>query len=110
MENKQTEIEQAKAILKQHGYYVGNLWSTQDVTDYYNCTDEQAQEVLNTVLSSEGIMEQINIDISFECSWLNIELKEDDEVSCDNCGSTNIAKNSSGDVSCTNCGWEENEN
>jgi ABC-type transport system substrate-binding protein len=46
MENKQTEIEQAKAILKQHGYYVGNLWTIQDVTDSYDCTDEQAQEFL----------------------------------------------------------------
>jgi hypothetical protein len=79
MENKLTEVEQARAILKKHGYYVGNLWTIQDVTDYYQCTEEQAYNVLDTVLSSEGIMEQVNVDISFECSYLDIKLKEDDE-------------------------------
>ena len=79
MENIQTEIEQAKAILKKYGYYVNNLWTIQDVTDYYQCTEEQAYNVLDTVLSSEGIMEQVNVDISFECSYLDIELIEDYE-------------------------------
>jgi hypothetical protein len=72
-----TEVQKAKAILKQHGYFVDNLWSTQDVTDIYECTDEQAYDVLNTVLSSEGIMEQVNVDIHFECDYLKIELKEE---------------------------------
>lgn len=74
----ETEVEKAKAVLKQHGYFVDSLWSTQDVTDIYKCTDEQAYDVLNTVLSSEGIMEQVNVDIHFECSYLKIELKEEE--------------------------------
>jgi hypothetical protein len=79
MENKQTEIEQAKAILKQHGYFVDNLWSTQDVTDRYECTEEEAQEVLETALTNEWVMEQIWFSIDDACDSLEIELKEDYE-------------------------------
>ena len=107
MENKLTEIEQAKAILKQHGYFVDNLWSTQDVTDRYECTEEQAYDVLDEALTNEWVMEQIWFSIDDTCDFCNIKLKE--EVSCDNCGSTNIIKNSSGDISCVNCGWDENQ-
>jgi hypothetical protein len=112
MENQLTEIEQAKAILKQYGYFVDNLWSTQDVTDRYECTEEQAQDVLNTALTNEWVTEQIFYAIGDACDCENIELIEDDdeeeEPSCDNCGSKNIIKNSSGDISCINCGWDEN--
>ena len=79
MENKQAEIEQAKAILKQHGYFVDNLWSTQDVTDRYECTEEDAQEVLNRALTNEWVMEQIWFSIDDACDSLKIELKEDYE-------------------------------
>ena len=102
-----TEVEKAKAVLKQHGYFVDSLWSTQDITDHYDCTEEQAQEVLEMALNNEWTVEKISYAIGDACESLKIELKE--EVSCDNCGSVNITKNSSGDISCTNCGWEENQ-
>jgi hypothetical protein len=79
MENKQAEIEQAKAILKQHGYFVDNLWSTQDVTDRYECTEEQAYDVLDNALTNEWVMEQIWFSIDDACDSLKIELKEDYE-------------------------------
>jgi len=79
MENKQAEIEQAKAILKQHGYFVDNLWSTQDVTDRYEWTEEQAYDVLDKALTNEWVMEQIWFSIDDACDSLKIELKEDYE-------------------------------
>ena len=79
MENKQAEIEQAKAILKQHGYFVDNLWTVNDVTDRYECTEEQAQEVLDDALTNEWVMEQIWSSIDDTCDSLNIELKEEEE-------------------------------
>jgi hypothetical protein len=83
MENRQTEIEQAKAILKQHGYFVDNLWSTQDVTDRYECTEEQAYDVLDKALTNEWVMEQIWFSIDDTCDSLEIEFtikgEEDDE-------------------------------
>ena len=79
MENRQTEIEQAKAILKQHGYFVDNLWSVSDVTDRYECTEEQAYDVLDEALTNECVMEQIWFSIDDACDSLKIELKEDYE-------------------------------
>jgi hypothetical protein len=73
-----TEVQKAKAILKQHGYFVDNLWSVQDVTDRYECTEEQAQEVLNRALTNEGTVEQIWFDINYACDYLNIKFKEEE--------------------------------
>jgi hypothetical protein len=78
MENRKTEIEQAKAILKQYGYFVDNLWSVSDVTDRYDCTDKKAQEVLNKALTNESVVEQILFAIDDECDDDGIELKEEE--------------------------------
>lgn len=59
MENRQTEIEQAKAILKQHGYFVGNLWHINDVKDRYKATDNEAHEILQESLTNESMMEHV---------------------------------------------------
>lgn len=79
MENKQTEIEQARAILKQHGYFVDNLWHIRDVTDRYDCNVEEAYRVLDIVLTSESTMNHIWLAIDFECDWLDIELKGEED-------------------------------
>ena len=80
MENKQAEIEQAKAILKQHGYFVDNLWTVNDVTDRYDCLGEgEAQEVLLMALTNEWVMEQIWFSIDDTCTLCGIKLKEDNE-------------------------------
>lgn len=73
MENKQTEIEQAKAILRQHGYFVDNLWNVEDVTQKYKCTEEQAQKVLGIALMNDYTMEQIKLAIDEACDMLKIE-------------------------------------
>lgn len=52
-------IQEAKDFLQSQGYYVGNLWSTVDVTDMYPCTEEEAQFILDGALDNEGITEQI---------------------------------------------------
>lgn len=74
MENKQTEIEQAKAILRQYGYFVDNLWNVEDVTQNYKCTEEQAQKVLRIALMNDYTMEQVNLAIDDACDMLKIEL------------------------------------
>ena len=79
MENQLTEVEKAKAVLKQNGYFVDNLWSTQDVTDRYECLGEgEAQEVLQMALTNEWIMEKIWFSIEDTCNFLKIELKEEE--------------------------------
>ena len=53
-------IEEAKQVLKEAGYYVGNLWSVQDVQSKFECTEEEAQHILNEVFNSDYIGSEIN--------------------------------------------------
>jgi len=66
----------AKATLRKNGYFVENLWSVHDVTDRYDCSPEDAQEVLNSALTNEYITEQIFLTIDDTCNELNIKLVE----------------------------------
>ena len=60
----QKEIEKAKQLLKEAGYYVGNLWSISDVNIDFICTPQQAQEVLEQAINSDYIKGVINETIS----------------------------------------------
>ena len=51
--------KQAKQVLKDAGYCVENLLHVSDVTDKYHCTESQANDVLNEVLSSEWLHSEI---------------------------------------------------
>jgi hypothetical protein len=53
------EIEKAKQVLRNAGYFVDSLWSIEDVQQNYNCTEEQAQVILEQSLTNEATMEQI---------------------------------------------------
>lgn len=72
---KSIEIDEAKKILKKHGYFVDNLWQTWDVTDIWECTEEQAQELLYKALTSESTMEQIYIAMTFISEDMNLKEK-----------------------------------
>jgi len=63
------EIEKAKQVLREAGYYVDNLWSIQDVRDDDNeLTDEQKMHALDMAFINEYTIEQIfyAIDVSVE--------------------------------------------
>lgn len=59
----ETSVNQAKAILEDAGYYVDNLWHIDDVKKHGEFTDDAAYEVLDKVLQGEYIMEAINESI-----------------------------------------------
>jgi hypothetical protein len=53
-------IEEAKQVLRDAGFFVDNLWHINDVKDRYNCdSDEQAQSILYNSLTNESVMEHI---------------------------------------------------
>jgi hypothetical protein len=60
-----SRVEQAKQILKDNGYYVDNLWCVDDVQANYDCTEEEAQDVLDLALNNEATMEQIWYAINY---------------------------------------------
>jgi len=70
------EIAKAKELLRNEGYFVDNLWQTFDVTLNYDCTEEQAQEVLNKALNNEAIFEQIWMDIRCEADNMNLKRRD----------------------------------
>ena len=51
------QIEEAREFLKSKGYYVGNLWTIDDVQQTYECTDEEAMGLLDDVLQHEWLVE-----------------------------------------------------
>jgi hypothetical protein len=67
------DVSVARELLKRNGYYVGNLWTTSDVTMNYNCSDEVAYEVLDKALTNEATKEQIFLAIDYACDDLEIK-------------------------------------
>ena len=54
------EVEQAKQVLKEAGYYVDNLWSIQDVQANFDVDDGAAYDTLNGVMHNEYTVQTIN--------------------------------------------------
>ena len=73
------EIEQAKALLKENGYQVDNLWTVDDVKSKFNCTDEEAHHVMYKALTNDATMEQIWLAIDIVGEAKGLEPKEDEE-------------------------------
>jgi hypothetical protein len=71
------EIEKAKQVLENAGYFVDNLWSIEDVQQTYNCTDEQAMEVLEGALTNEEVTEITFFWIDFNANYIGLTRKED---------------------------------
>jgi len=70
--NKLKDVLEARALLKKKGYFTDNLWTTDDVTENYNCTQEQAQQVLEMALTNTATIEQIWYAIDDACDTLEI--------------------------------------
>lgn len=77
-------VEQAKQVLRENGYYVANLWTNDDVLSKFLCTDDEAQEILDMALQNPATMEQIwlAIDVAGEVIGLTpfIRDKNGDEL------------------------------
>ena len=72
------KIEQAKQVLAKHGYYVDCLWVTYDVRMNFECTNEEALQVLDKVFKSDDIMETIFDKISLEAQQMNLKPVENE--------------------------------
>ncbi len=71
------EIEKAKQVLRNAGYFVDNLWSIEDVQQNYNCTDEQAMEVLEGALTDDYTQQMIFEAIDYSAEKTGLIRKED---------------------------------
>lgn len=55
---KEVSSEDLRQELELRGYYTQNLWHVDDVMQNYDCESEDAQELLNKVMTSEWLTEQ----------------------------------------------------
>ena len=69
-------IDDAKKLLKEHGYFVDNLWQTEDVTMNHECTEEEAQTLLYRALTNEATYQQIWEAISYEAESMNLKRRD----------------------------------
>jgi len=60
----ETSVNQAKAILKDAGYYVDNLWHIDDVKQMKSMNDDDAYAILDTIISSDYVIEDIAVSIN----------------------------------------------
>jgi hypothetical protein len=64
-------IEEAKQVLRNAGYYVDNLWSIHDVdVEGVDMTDDERYRILDIVFKNDWVIEQINESIDFELNNL----------------------------------------
>lgn len=71
LQDKQ-KIEEAFKVLKDAGYFVENPWHIEDVREYFNCSNEQAQRVLFNVFTNEHMVEYIYQDIINEAEQMEL--------------------------------------
>ena len=69
-------IEQAKQVLRDNGYYVDNLCHIDDITQTYNCTDEEALEVLDGALNVSYVVENIFENIDLFAKGIGLTIKD----------------------------------
>jgi hypothetical protein len=67
------EIENAKQLLRSEGYFVDVLWSTDEVTMNYNCTEEQAHSVLFEAMTDDGTEQQVSDMIHHVARVMNLK-------------------------------------
>jgi hypothetical protein len=70
------EINKAKQVLREAGYYVDNLWSIDDVRDDDNeLTDEQKMQALDMAFDNEYTTEQIFYAIGVSVEIITEKIK-----------------------------------
>ena len=67
----------ARALLRSKGYFVENLGCVDDVMQNYDCSKEQAYDVLSSAMTNDATMEQIFLAIDYKCEDLEIKQLKD---------------------------------
>ena len=68
-----TDVKVARQLLKSKGYYVDNLWTTDDVMDGFDCGKDMAYKILDIALTNVATIEQIQYAIGDAADYLDIK-------------------------------------
>jgi hypothetical protein len=78
-EGTEEQIKNLKLLVEQgdndlpkvrEDYQTENLWSVNDVQAGYECTDEEALEILESALTDDGVMERIWFAIDYHADFI----------------------------------------
>lgn len=73
-----TKIQEARAILRDAGYFVDNLWHIDDVMDNYECDKDVAYDILKNSITNDSVMSHIWEAIDMAANEEQIKFKQDD--------------------------------
>lgn len=68
-------VNRAKNVLRDAGFFVDNLWHINDVFNVRECDDDQAMEALENAFACEYLNEAIHDAISSAADFLDLPLK-----------------------------------
>jgi len=71
---KKLTVETARQFLTEKGYYTENLWHVDDVISRYECDEQTAYDILDSILQTNWIMENVN-ELIVEVAEYEYELK-----------------------------------
>jgi len=67
------EVLTSKLEIK--GFVLGDVWHISDVQQNYDCTDDEAKDILNAALTSDVVMQTIFEQIDSQADHLKIKKK-----------------------------------
>lgn len=68
-------LKTPRSILKSEGYCIHSLWHITDVKSKFECTNDQAMEVLNKALNSDFIKKHVEFYIIAMAEVVGLEKK-----------------------------------
>jgi hypothetical protein len=77
LNEKLKNVAVARAFLRSEGFFTETLWSVHDVLETHDCSRGKAYEVLEKVMSNDGIVDIIFVAINDMCSDLEIKKIKD---------------------------------
>jgi len=75
---KEVSSEDLRQELELRGWYTQNLWHVDDVMQNYDCASEDAMRVLDFVLTSDHVTEEVFRGIDDQAEYSNIKRKDNE--------------------------------
>jgi len=72
------DVMNAREVLKRNGYFTENLWQVADVQADYQCTEQEAQDLLYRALTSIDVMGAVRFAIRLEAENMNLKNIQDE--------------------------------
>lgn len=76
---REKEIKKAMDTLRKYGYAIDSVLEIEEVTDKYECTDEEAHTLLERVMSDQSTRDHLTDMIPAVADLMGLNEKEDED-------------------------------